>query len=257
MANQILNSGLLSLTNRGPAGGFRHWSGLWVAGRRSGDAQHASVRNFHVPVGNASAIFRGDIIAYLATSAALNAAAGGDMYYNEFQYGGAPVGDPAIAGDVANVIAAGDTTHVILGVCVGWELTLAAAKTGQPYIPAGVEAWLHVDTDPDIEMLITGGGSALPANGWGGSIGAGVDLLARNATYQSLKFGISGQAIDPTTIGVTATLPLVILGAEAGIGNDVTDAPVISGASTIGNPVIRCGFNKSRHAFGGGANLVL
>jgi hypothetical protein len=241
---QILNSQLLTGTNRQPIGGFRHWSGLWTPGSRSGNVQSATIMDFNVPAGNASAIFRGDIVGILGTG-------GSDQYFNNYAFGGAPVGNPAITANVG-LISPGDTTSIFVGVVVGFELTLQMAKLGFPAIPASstTNTTVHVETDPLVVMAITAGGTTLPTNGWAASIGAGVDLLARNTTYQSLSFGISGSSIDPTTVGNTATLPLRILGSEAGISNDVTDAPVTSGASTVGNPVIRVGFNQTRHMFG-------
>jgi hypothetical protein len=242
---QIFNYQLISGTNRQPTGGFKHWSGFQPFSANSGDPFHASVRNFHVPPTNSAAIFRGDPVLLLGTAdSALTF--GNSLYQNQYPNGGAPVGNIAETGDVGGYTA-GNTSGVFAGVVVGWELTLAAAKNGQPFIPAGVEAWLHVETDPLAEFYVTAGGATLPTGGWPAAIGAGIDTLANNTAYQSTKFGISGLSIDPTTVAATSTLPFRILSAPVGINNDVTDAPTGTTPNFIGNPVIRVQFNQTRH----------
>ena len=137
----------------------------------------------------------------------------------------------------------GDTTSVILGVCVGFgPITLYQAKNGFQYIPASTEAWVFVETDELVEMTATvptvpGATLALLLNG-------GADVKA-NAGQQSTRFGISGVSLDPATFANTSTLPLRLLNSGEQIGNDVT----ANGA------VAKVMFNQTRH-YKGSAGFV-
>ena len=60
---------MVNIINQGTlGGGFRHYQGLVPVQRGSGDTHHAAVKNFHVAVTNAVAMFRGDIITYADAS---------------------------------------------------------------------------------------------------------------------------------------------------------------------------------------------
>jgi hypothetical protein len=233
-------------SSRAPFGAFRHWAGLQLAsGFVKNSGFDAPWRIFHVPSGNASAIFRGDIVKLLGTG-------GGDIYQDRFDFGGNAVGNPAFLGDVG-LYAPGDTASVLAGVVVGFELTLFGAKNGQQYLPATTEGWVRVCVDPDAEFFVTAANTALPTGGWAAAIGAGIEMRAANTAYQSTRYGISGRAVDPAGVAVTATLPLRVMGAPIGINNDVVDAPTgTNDAAQSGNPVISVCFNRARHLFGSG-----
>src|SRR4029077_18156045 len=106
----------------------------------------------------------GDIIVF--ASSAIGIQGGGDMPYNLAAPsasalvgggGGTGLGNTAMAPNVPRWVP-GDVavTSVIAGVCVGFgPPTLYQAKNGFQYIPASTEAWVAVDTNPDIEMYAT------------------------------------------------------------------------------------------------------
>ena len=244
IVNQFLNPNL---------GGFRHYSGLLPANPGDGGSQsQASVRRFHVAVTNAAAIFRGDIVTFADGSHGVPGAA--DLPQNIAppsatpattvigNGGGSGLGNPAMAPNAARWVP-GDTTSVIAGVCVGFgDITLYMAKNGFQFVPATFEAWLSVETDPQVECTITmptvpGGTLAL-------TLGEGIDVQA-NAGFQQTRFGISGLSLNASTIATTATLPLRLLNAGNQIGNDVT---------ALGS-VARVMFNQARH-FRGGAPFI-
>ena len=81
------------------------------------------------------------------------------------------------------------------------------AKNGFQYIPASTEAWVAVETDPDVEMYATV--PTVPGTAFNLNLNSGADVKA-NAGFQSARFGISGVSLDPA-IALTATLPLRIL----------------------------------------------
>lgn len=239
----IVNAGTLG-------GGFRAYSGLLPAYPGSGDsAARASVRVFHMPSADASAIFRGDII--VSASGAIGTPGGADQPYNISapsasvligNGGGTGLGNPAMVANAARWVP-GDTTSVIVGVCVGFgPITLYQAKNGFQYRPASVECWLFVETDPLVEMSITM--PTVPAGGMAANLMGGIDVKA-NAGQQSTRFGISGVSLDPATVALTSTLPLRLLNSGQQIGNDVT---------AIG-AVAQVQFNVTRH-FKGTAAFV-
>lgn len=236
---QIVNSSVLG-------GGFRHFSGLLPVQRGSGDAGHASTQIFHVPAGNASAIFRGDIVNFLSGSGAgdfpENIASPSSTSVVVGNGGGSGLGNQSEAPNIGRW-APGDTTSVIAGVVVGFgPVTLYMAKNGFQYVPANTEAWVTVDTDPDLNMYSTV--PTVPGTAFNLDIGSGIDVKA-NAGNQATKFGVSGLSLDPATIATTSTLPLRLTGAGNMIGNDPTSAGFV--AEVI--------FNKTRH-FRGTAGFV-
>ena len=240
---------MVSFLNAGTlGGGFRHYAGLVPANLGAGDPNHASVRIFHVPPTNATAIFRGDII--VAASAAIGVQGGGDLPANISAPsasviigggGGSGLGNQSIAPNVTRWVP-GDiaTTSVIVGVCVGFgPITLYMAKNGFQYIPALTEAWVAVETDPDVECYITV--PTVPGTAFNLNLNSGADVQA-NAGNQSARFGISGVSLNPA-IALTATLPLRVLSSGEVIGNDPT-APGF---------VAKVRFNHTRHYRGSGA----
>jgi hypothetical protein len=230
----IINAGTLG-------GGFRHYSGLVPANLGGGDASHASVRIYHVPAANAAAIFRGDVVVF--ASAAIGVQGAADMPYNITAPsasvvvgggGGTGLGNTSMAPNVSRWVG-GDTTSVIAGVVVGFgPITLYQAKNGFQYIPATTEAWVAVETDPDVECYATL--PTVPGTALNLTLNSGVEMKA-NAGQQSARFGISGVSLDPASIALTATLPLRLLSSGRLIGDDTTAA----------ESVVKVTFNKTRH----------
>lgn len=233
-------------------GGFRHYSGLLPATYMSGDPFRASVRPFHVPAANASAIFRGDILVFAdATNNAANVG-GGDLPANISapstsvvigNGGGSGLGNASMAPNAARWApgnGAAAVGAVIAGVCVGFgPLTLYMAKNGFQYIPASTEAWVWVETDPEVEMYATV--PTVPGTAFNLNLNMGADVKA-NAGFQSTRFGVSGLSLDAATFaaGTTAAisaLPLRILSSGNQIGNDPTAVGFVA----------KVMFNKLRH----------
>jgi hypothetical protein len=236
----IINAGTLG-------GGFRHYSGLVPANLGSGNVSNASVRIFHVPATNNAAIFRGDIV---CMANVLGVPGGGDMPYNISAPsnsvvvgggGGTGLGNTSMAPNITRWVP-GDVaaTSIIAGVVVGFgPLTLYQAKNGFQYIPVSTEAWVAVETDPDVEMYATV--PTVPGTAMNLNLNSGADVKA-NAGFQSARFGISGLSLDPA-FALTATLPLRTLSSGRLIGDDTTAAGM----------VIKVTFNKTRHFRGTGA----
>lgn len=232
-------------------GGFRHYSGLVPANLGGGDANHASVRVYHVPASNAAAIFRGDIAVF--SSAAIGIQGAADLPFNITAPsasvvigggGGSGLGNQSMTPNITRWVV-GDTaaTSIIAGVVVGFgPLTLYQAKNGFQYIPASTEAWVTVETDPDVEMYATV--PTVPGTAFNLNLNSGVDLKA-NAGQQSARYGISGASLDPATLALTATLPLRVLSSGRLIGNDPTAVGFVAKVT----------FNKTRH-FRGTAAFV-
>lgn len=233
-------------------GGFRHFSGLLPVQPMDGGSQaQASVRLFHVPAANASAIFRGDIM--VLGGAVIGNQGAGDIIPNIGAPstslvigggGGSLLGNASIAPNVVRWTP-GDTaaTSIIAGVVVGFgPLSLYMAKNGFQFIPASTEAWVYVETDPQIEMSATM--PTVPGTAFNLQIGLGIDVKA-NAGSQASRFGVSGLSLDPATLATTSTLPLRVLNSGQQIGNDPTAAGFVANVM----------FNQSRH-FRGGAAFV-
>lgn len=241
MAN-IVNFGQLG-------GGFRHFQGLLPANLGSGDPFHASTKIFHVAATNAAAIFRGDIVTWADSAHGVQGAS--DLPFNIGppsaslligNGGGTLLGNASIAPNAARW-APGDTTAVIAGVVVGFApITLYQAKNGFQFIPALTEAWLTVETDPDVEMYATV--PTVPGTAFNLLLGGGVDVKA-NAGQANTRFGGSGLSIDPATFANTATLPLRAISSGEQIGDDPTSA------GFVGKFV----FNRVRH-WRGSAGLI-
>lgn len=231
-------------------GGFRHYAGLLPVQSGDGGAQaQATLRYFHVPAANAAAIFRGDII--VSASGSIGTPGGADYPQNISapsasviigNGGGSGLGNQSEAPNITRWVP-GDTTSVIMGVCVGFgPITLYQAKNGFQYIPASTEAWVSVETDNEVEMAITV--PTVPATAFNLLLNGGCDVKA-NAANQSTRFGISGVSIDPASFANTSTLPLRVLYSGQQIGNDPTQAGAVAGVM----------FNQTRH-FRGGAGFV-
>ena len=237
---QIVNQGVLG-------GGFRHYSGLLPVAPMDGGAQaQASVRIFHCPAANAAAIFRGDIAVFASASIGTQGAA--DLPANISapsasvvigNGGGSGLGNQSIAPNATRWVP-GDTTSVIAGVVVGFgPITLYMAKNGFQYIPASTEAWMSIETDPQVEMAITV--PTVPGTAFNLLLNDGADVQA-NAGFQSTRFGISGVSLN-ASLASTSTLPLRVLSSGMQIGNDPTSAGFVANVM----------FNQSRHFRGGGA----
>ena len=211
---------MVNVVNAGQlGGGFRHYSGLLPANPGDGNAaQRASVRIFHIPIGNAAAIFRGDIVTVAS------GAAGGDLPQNIAAPGsllvagggGTGLGNRLMAPDIARYTPGTNLTGAgpkVAGVVVGFgPITLYQAKNGFQYVPALTEAWAFVETDVDVEMYIT-----QPIVQPASPLFSRWDVLA-NAGQQSTRFGISGVSL---AAAVLATAPLQLISSGEQIGNDV------------------------------------
>jgi hypothetical protein len=236
----IVNAGTLG-------GGFRAYSGLLpVTPMNGGPQAQASVRIFHVPAANAAAIFRGDIAVF--ASSAIGTQGAGDLPANISapsasvvigNGGGSGLGNQSMAPNATRWVP-GDTTSVIAGVVVGFgPITLYMAKNGFQYVPASTEAWLSIETDPDMEMSVTV--PTVPGTAFNLLLNDGADVQA-NAGFQSTRFGISGVSLNPA-LASTSTLPLRVLSSGMQIGNDPTAAGFVANVM----------FNKTRHFRGTGA----
>lgn len=235
---------MVNIVNQSAAsiGGFKHYSGLLPVVYASGDPFHASVRVFHVPAANAVAIFRGDIVIF--ADAGHGTPGGADLPANISapsasvvigNGGGSGLGNQSMAPNVARWVPADTSSSIIAGVVVGFgPLTLYMAKNGFQYVPAATEAWLFVETDPEVEMAITV--PTVPGSAFNLNINLGSDVKA-NAGFQTTRFGVSGLSLDPATFANTATLPLRILNSGEQIGNDPTAAGFVA----------KVMFNKLRH----------
>jgi len=212
-----------------------------------GGAQaQASVRIFHCPAANAAAIFRGDIAVFASASIGTQGAA--DLPANISapsasvvigNGGGSGLGNQSMAPNATRWVP-GDTTSVIAGVVVGFgPITLYMAKNGFQYIPASTEAWISIETDPQVEMAITV--PTVPGTAFNLLLNDGADVQA-NAGFQSTRFGISGVSLN-ASLASTSTLPLRVLSSGMQIGNDPTSAGFVANVM----------FNGNRHFRGGGA----
>jgi len=234
---------LVNIVNQGTlGGGYRHYSGLLPQFPAAGDPHHASVRPFHIAATNALAVFRGDIV--VACESRIGVPGAGDLPYNIGppsatsvvigNGGGTLLGNASMAANVSRWVP-GDTTSVIMGIVVGFgPITLYMAKNGFQYIPASTEAWVFVETDPQVVMSATM--PTVPAGTIALELMNGIDVKA-NAGFQSTRFGISGTSLDPASVNTTSTLPLRIINSSEQIGND----PTAVGA------VIQVMFNQTRH----------
>lgn len=233
-------------------GGFRHYSGLLPAVLGGGDPHHASVIPMAVPAANAAAIFRGDIMVFGGATVGNQGAA--DLPTNISapstsvvigNGGGSGLGNASMAPNVIRWTP-GDTattTSIIAGVCVGFgPITLYMSKNGFQYIPASTQAWVWVETDPDVEMYITV--PTVPGTAFNLLLNDGADVQA-NAAFQSTRFGISGVSLNPA-IAATATLPLRVMSSGNQIGNDPTAAGFVA----------KVMFNRARHWKGTATTLV-
>ncbi len=241
---------MVNIVNQGTlGGGFRHYSGLVPVNMGSGSVMPASVKIFHIPSANAVATYRGDII--VSASAAIGTQGGADLPENIASPsstsvvigngGGSGLGNTAMAPNAIRWVA-GDTTSLILGVCVGFgPITLYMAKNGFQYIPALTEAWVYVETDPNVECYITV--PTVPSPAFNLQLMSGADVQ-ENAGSQASRFGISGVSLNPT-LALTSTLPLRVLSSGEEIGNDTTATGFIAKVS----------FNLTRH-FRGTAAFV-
>lgn len=243
---------MVNIINQGTlGGGFRHYSGLVPANIGAGDPNHASVRIYHVPATNAAAIFRGDIAVF--ASSAIGVQGAGDMPYNISAPsnsvvigggGGSGLGNQSMAPNITRWVPADvAATSIIAGVVVGFgPITLYMAKNGFQYIPANTEAWVAVETDPDVEMYATV--PTVPGTAFNLNLNSGADVKA-NAGFQAARFGISGVSLDPA-FALTATLPLRVLSSGRLIGNDPTAVGFVAKVT----------FNKTRHFRGTAAFIA-
>jgi hypothetical protein len=224
-------------------GGFRHYSGLLPVKPMDGAPQaSASVRLFHVPAANVNAIYRGDIVIFATATDQTANQGGGDIIPNLGAPsasvvigggGGSLLGNASIAPNVARYVPA-NATGIIAGVVVGFgPISLFMAKNGFQFIPTLTEAWVYVETDPQIEMAITM--PTVPGTAFNLLLNSAYDVQA-NAGFQQTRFGVSGLSLNPATTG-TATFPLRILNSGQQIGNDPTAAGFVANVM----------FNQNRH----------
>jgi hypothetical protein len=222
-------------------GGFRHYQGLLPVQPLDGGAQsQASVRIFHVPATNAAAIFRGDIAVLASSTIGVQGAA--DLPENISgpsasvvigNGGGSGLGNQSMAPNISRYLP-GDTTSIFAGVIVGFgPITLFMAKNGFQFIPATTEAWVFVETDPQVEMAITV--PTVPGTAFNLLLNDGADLQA-NAAFVNTRFGGSGVSLNPA-LATTSTLPLRVLRSGQQIGNDPTSAGFVANVM----------FNQTRH----------
>jgi hypothetical protein len=248
----IVNQSALSI------GGFKHYSGLLPVMPMDG-ASHAqaSARLFHIPAVNINAIFRGDIICFGNTTTAGAATSAGNQGAGDIvpnigtpatpsvvvgNGGGSLLGNASTAPNAIRYVP-GDTASIIAGVCVGFgPISLYMAKNGFQFIPTLTEAWVYVETDPNVEMAITV--PTVPGTAFNLILNDNIDVQA-NAGFQSTRFGISGLSLNPATFATTATLPLRILDSGNQIGNDPTIAGFVANVM----------FNQARHFRSGGLAL--
>jgi hypothetical protein len=236
---------VVNIVNQGTlGGGFRHYSGLLPAINGAGDPFHSSVRIFHVPAANVATIFRGDILLFADSVSGTPGAA--DLPNNISapsasvvigNGGGSGLGNQSMAPNVRRWVPTTDitTSSMIAGLCVGFgPLTLYMAKNGFQYIPTLTEAWVYVETDPEIEMYATV--PTVPGTAFNLLLNEGCDVQA-NAGFQSTRFGVSGVSINPASFATTATLPLRVLNSGEQIGDDPTAAGFVG----------KFTFNKLRH----------
>lgn len=242
---------MVNIINQGTlGGGFRHYSGLLPAVPGDGASMsRASVRVYHIPAVNAVAMFRGDIAIIPDADDVVASVGAGDLPANISapsasvvigNGGGSGLGNAAIAPNIARFVI-GDADSLIAGVVVGWgPITLYQAKNGFQYAPALTECWAFVETDPNVEMYATL--PTVPGVTIANAIGGGA-TVQDNAPQQSLRFGVSGQSVNPGSIvAAQGTLPLKVLSSGEQIGNDI---------AAVGS-VIKVTFNKTRHMWGTG-----
>lgn len=239
---------MVNIVNFGQlGGGFRHFSGLLPVKLGSGDPYHASVEVFHVPAANAAAIYRGDIVVF--NNSTTGNQGGADMPYNIAppsstsviigNGGGTGLGNQSMTPNVSKWVP-NTASQIIAGVVVGFgPVTLYMAKNGFQFVPASTEAWLFVETDPDVVMAATV--PTVPGTAYNLLLNDQIDVKA-NAANQSTRFGISGMSLDPATAGQTAAnTPLRILSSGMQIGNDPTSPGFVANVT----------FNRALHYKGG------
>lgn len=235
-------------------GGFRHYSGLLPVSPMDGGANmQSSVRLFHVPAANVNAIFRGDIAIFADAADQPANQGGGDIIPNLGAPsaslvigggGGSLLGNASIAPNIARWVpgVTAAASAIVAGVVVGFgPISLYMAKNGFQFIPALTEAWVYVETDPQIEMSITV--PTVPGTAFNLNLNSGADVQA-NGGFQATRFGISGMSLNPT-LAPTATFPLRVLNSGQQIGNDPTAAGFVANVM----------FNQTRH-FRGAAPFV-
>ncbi len=243
----------MNIVNQGTlGGGYRHYSGLLPQVPANGGPQaQASVRPFHIAATNALAIFRGDIVVW--NSGSIGVPGAGDLPANIGapstsvvigNGGGSLLGNGSMAPNVSRWVP-GDTTSVIAGLVVGFgPITLYMAKNGFQYVPASTEAWVFVETDPQVIMTSTV--PTVPGTAFSLDLGAGADVLA-NLGFQSTRFGISGNSLDPASLhSTTSTLPLRVINSSEQIGNDPTAVGFVAQVM----------FNQTRHFRGTAAFIA-
>lgn len=147
--------------------------GLRPVRYRNGAPWTGAARTYHVPVGNATALFIGDPVVITGT------------------------GDPAGHPDAGIATAAG--AGRITGVIVGFRPT--APFSPLKHLPAGTEGYIIVADDPALlfEAQEDSVGGALAVT----NIGQNIDLIAGAGNTGT---GTSGWQLDSSTAATTATL---------------------------------------------------
>jgi hypothetical protein len=156
---------------------------------RSGAPYNGAVNPYYIPVGDATALFIGDPVAFAADS---NANFEGD---GRHQPGSLPVCVRATAGSGARTV----------GVVCGVEWLHRDSLT---YRPASTEAIIYVADDPELVFHVQDDGGATPAST---NAGLNADLIFTHAG--DVAYGRSRAEIAGTTFLGTRTLQTHIIGA--------------------------------------------
>lgn len=157
--------------------------GAIPVGTLSGSPMSGYVRTYPVDSSNATAIFVGDFITLETDGNVTPAAAGG----------------------------------VILGVCVGVEVSRSTAATEHPgYLPASTAGNIKVAVGPDILYSIQEDsvGGALTA----GAVGSNIDHIAGSG---STTTGVSAHELDSSTLTAAGSAGLRVVGLDARVDNEV------------------------------------
>jgi len=155
---------------------------------RNGSPWDGTMRTYHVPASNATALFIGDPVIITGT--------------------GSTDGYPDVG--IATASGAGRIT----GVVVGFRPT--APFSPYKYLPASTEGYVLVVDDPDVlyEVQEDSVGGALAVT----AIGQNIDLIAGTGNTNT---GTSGWMIDSSTAATTATLQMRIVELQHRADNDV------------------------------------
>jgi hypothetical protein len=152
---------------------------------RNGAPWDGPLRTYHVPVGNATALYVGDPVIITGT------------------------GDPSGYPDVG--IATAGATNRITGVIVGFRPT--APFSPYKYLPASTEGYVLVCDDPNVLYEVQESGTSAVT-----AIGQNFNLVAGAGNAFT---GLSGWQMDSTSGGTGATLQVRLIELQHRADNDV------------------------------------